>query len=165
MTSGSRVAWFLGCRLVASQGGKTPQWGARTAPACLQARLIASFNFQLSVGLSLLVRSHGRRLQEAWCYFPPGHESKASGSLVARYMGVFFCIKHTQDRKVSRWMFFVVSNTLNLRVASIFLQAHIRDTISLEVNSPPLHARFRAVTDIRTRIRIRPFLHTVLSHY
>jgi len=102
VTSGSRVAWFSGCRVVASQGGKTPQWVARTALACLRAQYIASFSFSLFVGLSLLVRSHGRRLQEAWCHFPPGHEAKASGSLVARYMGVFYCIKHTQDRKVSR---------------------------------------------------------------
>jgi hypothetical protein len=53
VTSGSRVAWFSGCRLVASQGGKTPHWGARTALACLHAQYIASFNFPLFVGLSL----------------------------------------------------------------------------------------------------------------
>ena len=100
VTSGPRVAWFLGCRWVASQGGKTPQWGARTALACLIHCILQLSPF--CGYLSLLVRSHGRRLQEAWCFFPPGHESKASGSLVARYMGVFYRIKHTQDRKVSR---------------------------------------------------------------
>ena len=50
VTSGSGVAWFLGCRLVASQGGKTPQWGARTALACLQAQYTAFFNFSYFCG-------------------------------------------------------------------------------------------------------------------